>query len=154
MPAKLKIFLSYSHEDEAMKAQLDKNLIMLKKSNKIDVWQDRKIMAGDVWDESIANALAAADIILLLISVDFNNSQYIWDKELKVALERHERNEARVIPVILRTCEWSEMPYAKLQALPTGAKPISSFSDADAAYTDAAKGIRAVVDYMLSIKPA
>ncbi len=154
MPAKLKIFLSYSHEDEAMKVQLDKNLIMLKRSDKIDVWQDRKIMAGDVWDESIANALASADIILLLISVDFNNSQYIWDKELKVALERHERNETRVIPVILRTCEWSEMPYAKLQALPTGAKPISSFSDADAAYTDTAKGIRAVVDYMLSTKPA
>lgn len=152
MAARLKIFLSYSHEDEAMKVQLDKNLIMLKRSDKIDVWQDRKIMAGDVWDESIANALAAADIILLLISVDFNNSQYIWDKELKAALERHERNEARVIPVILRTCEWSEMPYAKLQALPTGAKPINSFADADVAYTDVAKGIRSVVDYMLSIK--
>jgi len=154
MAARLKIFLSYSHEDEAMKTQLDKNLIMLKRSDKIDVWQDRKIMAGDVWDESIAHALATADIILLLISVDFNNSQYIWDKELKVALDRHERNEARVIPVILRTCEWSDMPYAKLQALPTGAKPISSFSDTDAAYTDAAKGIRAVVDYMLSTRPA
>jgi hypothetical protein len=153
MPAKLKIFLSYSHEDEAMKEQLDKNLIMLKKSEKIEVWQDRKIMAGDLWDESIANALATADIILLLISVDFNNSQYIWDKELKVALERHKSNEARVIPVILRTCEWSDMPYAKLQALPTNAKPISSFDDEDVAYTEAAKGIRSVVDYMLSIKP-
>src|SRR5690348_14646614 len=124
MARKLKFFLSYSHEDEAMKVQLDKNLIMLKRSDKIDVWQDRKIMAGDVWDQGIANALAAADIILLLISVDFNNSQYIWEEELKVALERHAKNEARVIPVILRTCEWSEMPYAKLQALPTGAKPI------------------------------
>ena len=64
--------------------------------------------------------------------------------------EGHEKNEARVIPVILRTCDWSEMPYAKLQALPTGAKPISSFADKDEAYTDAAKGIRMVVDYMIS----
>lgn len=150
MPQKLNIFLSYAHEDEAMKTQLDKNLIGLKKSNKIDVWQDRAIIAGDVWDEKISNAIAAADIILLLISVDFNNSQYIWDKELKVALERHENNDARVIPVILRTCDWTDMPYAKLQALPTGAKPISSFADADVAYTDVAKGIRMVVDYMLS----
>jgi hypothetical protein len=152
MAGKLKIFLSYAHEDEAMKAQLDKNLVMLKKSDKVDVWQDRKILAGDAWDESISKALAEADIILLLISVDFNNSQYIWDKELKLALERHQRNEARVIPVILRTCEWSEMPYARLQALPTGAKPISSFTDADTAYTDVAKGIRIVVDHMLSAK--
>lgn len=152
MADKLKIFLSYAHEDEAMKVQLDKNLVMLKKSGKVDVWQDRKILAGDTWDESISKALAEADIILLLISVDFNNSQYIWDKELKLALERHQRNEARVVPVILRTCEWSEMPYAKLQALPTGAKPISSFTDADTAYTDVAKGIRMLVDHMLSIK--
>ena len=148
MPQKLNIFLSYAHEDEAMKTQLDKNLIMLKKSDKVNIWQDRQIIAGTEWDEAIAKELAAADIILLLISVDFNNSQYIWDKELKVALERHEKKEARVIPVILRTCEWSEMPYARLQALPTGARPITSFADADVAYTDVAKGIRMVVDYM------
>ncbi len=150
MPEKLNIFLSYAHEDEAMKVQLDKNLIMLKRSEKVNVWQDRKIMAGSEWDVSIAKELAEADIILLLISVDFNNSQYIWDKELKVALERHEKNEARVIPVILRTCEWDEMPYAKLQALPTGAQPITSFANTDEAYTDVARGIRMVVEYMLS----
>ena len=147
---KLNIFLSYAHEDEAMKIQLDKNLVMLRKNEKIDVWQDRAIKAGDVWNEEIKNALAAADIILLLISVDFNNSKYIWENELNIALQRHELKQARVIPVILRTCEWSEMPYSKLQALPTGAKPISSFDDADVAYTDVAKGIRMVVDHMLS----
>jgi len=150
MARKLKIFLSYSHEDENMKNILDKNLVMLKRSDKIDVWQDRAIKAGDVWDEQIRRELEAADIILLLISVDFNNSQYIWNKELKTAMERHERGEARVIPIILRTCEWSEMPYAKLQALPTNAKPISSFTDTDVAYTEVAKGIRMVVDHMLS----
>ncbi|MEP7238397.1 MAG: toll/interleukin-1 receptor domain-containing protein [Ferruginibacter sp.] len=150
MPKKLSIFLSYSHEDEAMKIQLDKNLIGLKRSDKINVWQDRQILAGTEWDDSIAQELASADIILLLISVDFNNSQYIWDKELKVAMERHEKNEARVIPIILRTCDWTEMPYAKLQALPTGAKPVTSFTNTDEAYTDIAKGIRMVVDYMIS----
>lgn len=150
MPKKLTIFLSYAHEDEEMKILLDKNLIMLKKSDKISVWQDRQILAGMEWNDTIAKELASADIILLLISVDFNNSQYIWDKELKIAMERHERNEARVIPIILRTCEWSEMPYARLQALPTGARPISSFADTDEAYTDVAKGIRLVVDYMIN----
>ena len=152
MPQKIKVFLSYAHEDEAMKDRLDKNLVMLKRSEKVEVWEDRKIIAGMEWDHSITRALAEADIILLLISTDFNNSEYIWNKELKTALERHEKNEARVIPVILRTCDWNQSPYAKLQALPTGAKPISSFADADEAYTDIAKGIRMVVDYMLSQK--
>ncbi|MEO6539788.1 MAG: toll/interleukin-1 receptor domain-containing protein [Ferruginibacter sp.] len=150
MPNNLKIFLSYAHADEAMKTQLDMNLIGLKKNNSIEVWQDKAIMPGDTWDEEIKNALSTADIILLLISVDFNNSKYIWENELNIALERHERKEARVIPVILRTCDWGDMPYAKLQALPTGARPISSFADKDEAYTDVARGIRMVVDFMLS----
>lgn len=152
MADKLNIFLSYAHEDEAMKIQLDKNLIMLKRSDKINVWQDRQLLAGMEWDDAIARELASADIILLLISVDFNNSQYIWEKELKIAMERHEKNEARVIPIILRTCEWGDMPYAKLQALPTGAKPISSFANTDEAYTDVARGIRMVVDHMIAQK--
>ena len=146
---KLKIFMSYAHEDEAMKIELDKSLIMLKKSNKIDVWQDRELMAGQEWDKTIKDEIANADIILLLVSVDFNNSQYIWDKELAVAMKRHESGEARVIPIILRECEWQDMPYGKLQALPAGAVPVQKFSRPDEAYTDIAKGIRRVVDYLL-----
>ena len=150
MPGKLKIFLSYAHEDEAMKTQLDRNLVALKHNNSIEVWQDKAILPGDVWDDEIKHALATADIILLLISVDFNNSKYIWENELTVALERHLKKEARVIPIILRPCDWADMPYAKLQALPTGAKPINSFADKDEAYTDVAKSIRMVVDYMIA----
>ncbi len=145
---KVKIFLSYAHEDESMKEQLDRHLIMLKRSGKVEVWQDRKIMAGDEWDTAIKTEFDTSDIILLLISVDFNNSKYIWEKELSSALKRHESGDARVIPIILRTCEWSDMPYSKLQALPTGAKPVSTFMDKDEAYTDIAKQIRSVVNYM------
>ena len=115
----------------------------------IEMWQDRKILAGDQWDESINNELASADIILLLVSVDFNNSQYIWEKELDVAMQRQQKGEARVIPVILRNCDWKSAPYGKLQALPTGAIPVKQFEDPDKAYTDIAKGIRNVVEYML-----
>jgi hypothetical protein len=148
MPKQLHLFLSYAHEDEAMKNQLDKHLVMLKRSGKVQVWQDRQIMAGQEWDTVILNELQEADIILLLISVDFNNSQYIWDKELKIAIERHDAGTARVIPIVLRPCEWSEMPYGKLQALPTGAVPVSTFENPDLAYTEIAKQIRGVVDYL------
>jgi hypothetical protein len=148
--SKLKIFMSYAHEDEAMKTELDKALIMLKRSNKIEVWQDRELIAGQEWDKTIKDEITGADIILLLISVDFNNSQYIWDNELAVAVQRHEKGEARVIPVILRECEWKDMPYGKLQALPRGDVPVQKFARADEAYTDIAKEIRGVVDYLLA----
>ena len=147
---KLNLFISYSHEDEELKNLLDKHLIMLKRTNKIDVWHDRKLIGGQVWDEEIRHELSKAHIVLLLISADFNNSEYIWEKELAVALERHQQGKARVIPVILRKCEWNEMPYAKLQALPKGAKPVKEFSDMDDAFTNIAAGIRVVVDDLLS----
>ncbi len=145
---KLNIFISYAHEDEAMKNDLDKHLIMLKRSEKIEVWTDKAIKAGEEWDESINEAYKKADIILLLISVDFNNSKYIWEKELKFALEGHEKGLVRVIPILLRDCEWRDMPYAKLQAIPLGNKPVKKFTDQDEAYTSIAKSIREVVTFM------
>ncbi|MGC4233623.1 MAG: toll/interleukin-1 receptor domain-containing protein [Niabella sp.] len=150
MTRKLKIFISYAHEDEAMKNDLDKHLISLKRSDKIDVWQDRILMAGTEWDSTIKKELEEADIILLLISVDFISSQYIWDKELKTALQKHENGTARIIPVILRECDWKDMPFAKLQALPTGAEPVSRFPDKDQAYTNIAKEIARVADFLAS----
>ena len=73
---KLKVFMSYAHEDEALKTELDKALIALKRNEKIEVWQDQQILAGQEWNKGIKDELLSADIILLLISVDFNNSRY------------------------------------------------------------------------------
>jgi hypothetical protein len=150
MEKKLKVFLSYSHKDEDMKNQLDTFLTNLKRSSSIEVWQDRELLGGAEWDRTIKNELDTSDIILLLISADFNASNYIWEKELTTAMERHEKGEARVIPVILRNCEWQDLPYAKLQALPTNGVPISGFVDKDTAYTEVAKGVRKAVEFMLA----
>ncbi|MFI5154106.1 MAG: toll/interleukin-1 receptor domain-containing protein [Chitinophagales bacterium] len=143
---KLNLFISYSHADEALKNELDKHLIMLKRSGKIEVWNDRRLVAGQEWDDEIAKELANAHIILLLISADFNNSEYIWEKELAEALRRHEEGSARVVPIILRKCDWHDGPYAKLQALPRGGKPVTEFPDRDEAFMEIASGIRTLVD--------
>jgi hypothetical protein len=146
MSAKLKVFLSYAHEDEPMKDELMKFLVNLRRSQKISVWQDREIVAGQEWDSAIREELVSADIVLLLISADFNASDYIWNTELTIAMERHQQASARVVPIILRPCEWADMPYAKLQALPVGARPVSSYTNRDEAYTEIARGVRQVVD--------
>ena len=85
--------------------------------------------------------------VIMLISVDFLASNYCWDVEMKRALERHDAGEARVIPIILRTIEdWSKTPFAKLQALPKDAKPVTKWPDKDTAFADVARGIRNVID--------
>jgi hypothetical protein len=76
---------------------------MLKRSGRIESWHDRRILCGDHVDANIDVHFARADVIPLLVSPDFLNSNYCMDKEVKRAIYRHERGEARVIPVILRT---------------------------------------------------
>ena len=144
------IFTSYAHEDEELKNEMDKYLKVLKRSGKINTWNDRALIAGQEWDKNIMEELSKANIILLLISVDFNASDFIWEKELAEAMKRHEEGSAFVVPIILRNCKWTDMPYAKLQALPRNAQPITEFEDRDAAFTEIATGIERLVDYILT----
>lgn len=63
---------------------------------------------------------------------------------MKRALELHEREEARVIPIILRYVYWQGI-LGKLQALPTDARPVKSWPDLDEALYNVTEGIRKVI---------
>jgi hypothetical protein len=141
-----KVFVSYCHADEALKAELLKHLEPLRRQKLVEAWHDRKIQAGSEWKGEISSHLDTSDVILLLVSIDFINSNYCYEIELERALERHENGEATVIPIILRHCIWAETPFAKLQALPTDAKAISSWNDRDEALVVVAQGIRRAVE--------
>jgi hypothetical protein len=80
-----------------------------------------------------------------LISSNFIHSEYCWTKEMDPVLERHNQDTARVIPIILRPCDWHSAPFGKLQALPKDAKPVTQWSDQDEAFTHIAQGIRQAV---------
>ncbi|AZN73344.1 toll/interleukin-1 receptor domain-containing protein [Georhizobium profundi] len=140
-----KLFFSYSHADEGFRDTLEKHLSALKHEGLIDTWHDRRIPAGDEIDSAIDVNLEQADVILLLVSADFIASRYCFDIEMARALERHGEGTARVIPVILRHCDWKTMPFAKLLAAPTDGKPIKAWADIDEAYTDVAGHIRRAI---------
>jgi hypothetical protein len=141
----VEIFYSYSHKDEEFRDELEKHLSLLKRQGFISSWHDRKIGAGTEWKGQIDEHLESAGIILLLISSDFLASDYCYDIELKLAMERHENGKARVIPIILRSCDWNSSPFVKLQALPRNGKPVKSWNDRDEAFTDVAARIRQVI---------
>jgi hypothetical protein len=136
------IFFSYSHKDESLRNQLETHLAMLKRQGVISVWHDRRLVAGDHVDDGIAKELDAADIILLLVSPDFLASDYCYGVELARALERHAAGKARVIPVILRPCDWHATPFGNLLAVPTDGRPITKWPDPDDAFLEVTKAIR------------
>jgi hypothetical protein len=146
----VELFFSYSHKDEKLRDQLEEHLANLKRQGVISGWHDRKIGAGKEWAGEISEHLESAQIILLLVSSSFLASDYCHDVEMRRALKRHKRGQARVIPVILRSVDWHGAEFGKLQALPRDGKPVTSWKNRDAAFTDIARGIREAVNSLTS----
>jgi hypothetical protein len=88
-PRPLRIFISYSHADEADKNRLRISLSPLVQTGLAELWHDREILAGADWLAEIEGALAGADAALFLVSPDFLASRFCIEKEVPALLERH-----------------------------------------------------------------
>ena len=87
---------------------------------------------------------------LLLVSKDFIESDYIFGIELKRAMQRHAEKSCDVVPIIVRAvniepADAEDLPFMKLQCLPTDLKAVTSWTNRDEAWTNVAKGLRATV---------
>ncbi|ESA35951.1 small gtp-binding protein [Leptolyngbya sp. Heron Island J] len=140
----LNLFYSYSHKDETFKDELETHLKLLQRQGLIAQWSDRQIGAGVEWAKEIDENLENADVILLLVSADFIASDYCYDIEMKRALERHESEEARVVPVILRNVHWHSAPFGKLKAVPKDGKAVTTWGDRDTAWKNVEEEIREI----------
>jgi hypothetical protein len=144
MPVKL--FYSYSHKDERHRERLETHLSQIKREGILTEWHDRKIIPGQDWEAILDTNLETSDIIVLLISPEFIASDYCYEKEVRRALEMHDRDEATVIPVIVRPTDWEGSPLGRLQALPKDAKPITTWTNRDTAWLDVTRGIRKAIE--------
>lgn len=152
-PAPVSLFYSYAHEDEALRDELQRHLKILQLRGLIRPWHDRAILPGKAWDTEIHTELQAADLVLLLLSVDFLSSDYILGVELKTALQRATEGSATVVPILLRpldldALDGGPLPMAQLlqrQGLPRDLKAVNTWRPRDAAWVSVSKGLRATV---------
>ncbi|MDE1918036.1 MAG: toll/interleukin-1 receptor domain-containing protein [Sphingomonadales bacterium] len=141
-------FISYTHVDSHFKDQLIRHLAPIRREGLIEVWHDGMLKPGEHLDPTVQAALAQSDLVLLLISSDFFHSEYCYEQEMVRAFARQREGLARVVPIILRPCQWMAVPIGEGQrlsdfvALPKDGLPVTSWSDADAAYNDVAGAIR------------
>ncbi len=145
--APVSIFYSYAHEDEPLRRQLEKHLTLLRRQGFISEWHDREILPGAEWSREIDEHLEMVSIILLLISPDFLASDYCYEIEMQRALKRHQSGETRVIPIILRPCDWHSAPFGQLQCLPHDGKPVTKWDNQDEAFQDIAEGLRRLIEH-------
>ena len=137
-----KVFFSYSHHDKKIRSEIDKHFSVLKRASVIETWYDNEILAGDSFDHIIKEELENADIILLLVSADFLNSNYCQDVEMKRALQKHRTGEAKVVPIIVDICDWKHTSLKTLKVLPSDGKEITKHGNRKEAYQDITNEIR------------
>jgi hypothetical protein len=136
------LFLSYADADVSCCQELKKHLSLAQRQGFVTTWYDRQITAGTNKAEEIEKQLEQASIIFLLISADFLVSDYCYSVEMTRALQLHQDGKAKVIPLLVRPCDWKGAPFEHLQLLPTNERPISQWTDRDEAWTHIVTEIR------------
>jgi hypothetical protein len=73
----LKLFVSYSHQDQAQLDKLLEGLRPLEREGLIAPWTDRLIDVGEDWRAKINAALADCELGIFLLSIPFLGSDFI-----------------------------------------------------------------------------
>jgi internalin A len=143
---RLRVFVSYSHKDEAYKDELKTRLTLFERRHLIKPWIDCQITAGSDWRQQIEDNLATADIVIVLVSADFIASDFAYDIELENALRRHDRGDTRVIPIIVRDTNISGTPFERIQCLPAKARAVDRWDSRDTAWRNVSEGLQKAIE--------
>jgi hypothetical protein len=126
------VFISYSHVDKEYLGRLQVHLRPLIKQNRIELWDDTRIKAGEKWKEEVIRALDRAAIAVLLISADFLASDFIIDNELPPLLRSAEEKGTTILPLILKPCRFlRDRNLNVFQAINNPTEPLMKLSPGD-----------------------
>lgn len=132
-----KIFISYSKDDLALVNQFLDHLAPLKRDGLIATWFCTELIAGGEWDKDIQQHFEESDIICFMISPNLMRTDYVFNHEIKKAINRQKiDNEFKIVPIILNFCSWTTKDYnlGNYTALPYTAKPVCDFKDKNMAW--------------------
>lgn len=135
-------FISYSHADQTHLTNLEKHLAQVKRDGLLDSWTDHAIKPGGNLNIEILQALERSDLFLALVSPDYINSGYCYQKEFQRAHELHQQGRIKIIPIIVEPCDWHSTPFSNFKALPKDGKPISTWSNINTAFLDVITNLR------------
>jgi hypothetical protein len=119
-----KVFVSYSHFDKDFLFDIQRFFKPF--SDKIDYWDDSKILPGQKWEEAIKDVIKETKVGILLVSTDFLGSDFILNNELPPLLAAAEEEGAVMLIVILKPCLFEDFPMLnQYQAMNSPSRPVS-----------------------------
>jgi GTPase SAR1 family protein len=145
-PVPVRVFVSYAHDDERQLKRLDAILDVLEQQHGLASWRDRRLIAGDEWDEEIRRRLEEMDIFLFIASQASLVRPYIKDPELRRARERRKAGEVEIASVKLEPCACDDDTFlGKLQRLAPKFKSIAEAPLKSAAWEQVRKDLLPVI---------
>ena len=138
-------FLSYAHLDKDWRERIQKSLSRLELEGELDLWFDGRLTPGDSFREVIEEKVTDAQLILLLVSENFLASRFSYEEELRRALAKQQGGTAKVVPILLRKCDWKNSWFAGLQVLPSNARPLEEWESIHEGLLNIAQGITVAV---------
>ena len=119
------VFISYCHTDSKWEERLEVFLKPLERAGVVEPWVDTRIQTGERWHDEIKQALASAQVAVLLVSADFLASDFIENEELPPLLAAEQARGLVVMPVIVSPCPFAKTPsLAQFQAVNPKLKPL------------------------------
>jgi predicted nucleotide-binding protein/predicted transcriptional regulator len=145
------VFISYSRKDEEWKDRLVTHLSIFEHEGILSVWEDQRIQAGDEWYSKIHSEINRASIAIIMVSANYLNSKFLLNEEVPRLLQRREEEGLRILPVIVKPCEWTQVGWlSRFQVWPRNGKPIASKTneEIDADFAALAREIASLVRHI------
>jgi hypothetical protein len=83
---------------------------------------------------------------LPIVSPDYLNSNYCYEKEFQRALQLQADCKIIIVPVIAERCDWLNSPFREMKAVPKDGKPISDWTNDNAAFLNITSELRRVLN--------
>ena len=146
-PPPVRIFVSYAHDDERQLKRLDAILDVLEQQHGIEPWSDKRLIAGNDWDEEIRRRLEEMDIFLFIASQASLVRPYIRDPEIRRALERRKTDNIEILAVKLEPCAHDDDPtLGQIQRLGSKLKSIAEVSPKSLGWEQVRKDLLPVIE--------
>ena len=143
----VKVFLSHHENDARYCDELSKHLRLAERNQQVELWNRRQLQAGEDVRRVVDEKLEQAGLILVLMSADLVACDYCCGVEVSAGLQRHRAGRARLVPVIIRACDWRPC-FPDLQQVPATGAPLVT----DAAKIDDARFLEAASEIMNAVR--
>lgn len=151
----MKVFFAFAQQDSELIDQIINYTQSPFAQEGIQIWHERKILAGSIFTLEIEKNLSDSDILLFFLSSDFLTSSIFKSIESEV-LRRVEKNTLHLIPVLLRPCLWQYTAFARagLQIFPSREEAISQLPvpKREQTYTELVEAILKIADSRRAVK--